>query len=401
MGIPLRWVAISVFLLSSTLSYLDRQLVAALAPTLMNEFHLSNFEFGEIASVFSIVYALTAPAAGLFIDRAGLNAGATISVIAWSLAGAATGLTQSFRGLLACRTMLGIAEAASIPGFGKAGATYLEPRELALGTAFNQIGISLGLAAAPLIVGVLAPRYGWRSAFVACGALGLIWAPLWWFTSKRVPARLAASVTPAAPVADLLRDRRLWGMVFANMFIMTLYTLWTNWTTAYFNQAWRLTQEEANLRYAWLPSIFATLGGFFGGALAFHWIRSGVKAMVARLRISWISAIAALLTTAAIPLMPTPGLATALICASFFWTLCSSTNMYALPIDVFGPGRAAFSVAALTSGYGLMQAFVSPVIGTIVDHFGFPQVCVAVSAMPMVGAWILQSAIHGSLDVTV
>jgi MFS transporter, ACS family, aldohexuronate transporter len=398
--IPLRWIAISVFLLSSTLSYLDRQLVAALAPTLMSEFHLSNFEFGEIASVFSIVYALTAPAAGLFIDRVGLNLGASISVIAWSLAGAATGLTQTFRGLLACRTMLGIAEAAGIPGFGKAGATYLEPRELALGTAFNQIGISLGLFAAPLIVGTLAPRYGWRSAFVACGALGLLWAPLWWFTARRVPARPSASQAPAAPVADLLRDRRLWGMVIANMFIMTLYTLWTNWTTAYFNQAWRLTQEEANLRYAWLPSIFATLGGFFGGALAFRGIRGGAGPITARLRICWISAVAALLATAAIPLTPTPAIATALICMSFFWTLCSSTNMYALPIDVFGPGRAAFSVAALTSGYGLMQAFLSPAIGSIVDHFGFPQVCVAVSAMPLVGVWILHVGISSHADIS-
>ena len=390
--IPLRWLAISVFLLSSTLSYLDRQLVAALAPTLMSEFHLSNFEFGEISSVFSIVYALMAPLAGLFIDRVGLTAGASISVIAWSLSGIATGLTQTFRGLLACRTMLGIAEAAGIPGFGKAGALYLEPRELALGTAFNQIGISLGLGAAPLIVAALAPRYGWRSTFVACGALGFIWAPLWWFTAKRVPSQLAAKAPPPSPIGTLLRDRRLWGMVIANMFIMTLYTLWTNWTTAYFNQAWRLTQEEANLRYAWLPSIFATLGGFFGGALAYQGIRGGVGPLTARLRISLISAVGALLATASIPLMPTPGLATTMICASFFWTLCSSTNMYALPIDVFGAGRAAFSVAALTCGYGLMQALVSPAIGSIVDHFGFRAVCFAVSALPLVGVFILRAA---------
>ena len=88
--------------------------------------------------------------------------------------------------------------------------------------------------------------------------------------------------------------------------------------------------------------------------------------------------------------MPSPALATTMICASFFWTLCSSTNMYALPIDLFGPGRAAFSVAALTSGYGLMQALVSPAIGSIVDHFGFPAVCVAVSALPLAGVCILQ-----------
>ena len=81
----------------------------------MREFHLTNFEFGQITSAFSIVYAVMAPLAGLFIDRLGLNAGIMISMTVWSLAGCATGFTQSFRALLACRTVLGIGEAAGIP----------------------------------------------------------------------------------------------------------------------------------------------------------------------------------------------------------------------------------------------------------------------------------------------
>src|SRR5579862_4552986 len=141
----LRWIAIVVVLFSSTLNYLDRQLLAAAAPALKGEFHLSNQEYGQILSIFSIVYAATAPFAGVFIDRVGLNAGVSIAVLTWSLAGAATGLTHSFRQLLASRTLLGIAEAAGIPCFGKANGIYLEPGELALGSAFNQVGVSLGL----------------------------------------------------------------------------------------------------------------------------------------------------------------------------------------------------------------------------------------------------------------
>jgi ACS family hexuronate transporter-like MFS transporter len=65
----LRWIAVGVFVLSSSLNYLDRQLLAALAPTIKSEFQLSNTQYGEIVSVFSIVYAAMAPAAGWFIDR--------------------------------------------------------------------------------------------------------------------------------------------------------------------------------------------------------------------------------------------------------------------------------------------------------------------------------------------
>ena len=97
-----------------------------------------------------------------------------------------------------------------------------------------------------------------------------------------------------------------------------------------------------------------------------------------------------LLVTAAIPLMPTRSLAAAAVSMSFFWSVCISANLYALPIDLFGPRRAAFGVAVLTFAYGLMQAFFSPVIGRMVDHFGFTAVCVTMSMLPLIGVGILQ-----------
>ena len=386
--IPLRWIAVGVFVLSSSLNYLDRQLLAALAPTVRGEFQLSNEQYGLVISSFSIVYAVVAPAAGWFIDRVGLNLGAGIAVALWSLAGSATAWTRSFSGLLACRTVLGAAEAAGIPAAGKANAAYLEPRELALGTAFNQVGITLGSVAAPLIVVLMQPRYGWRSTFALCGALGFLWIPLWWFTSKRAPP--AREQSPARQGAGyLLRDRRFWGLAIANAFVMTLYALWSNWTTLYFVQERHMTQDQANREFAWIPAVFATAGGFFGGVLSYRWIRAGMNVLGARMRICWISAVI-LLATAAVPLMPHPALAAAAISLSFFWTLAISTNVYALPIDLFGSAHAGLGVAALTSSFGLMTAFLSPWIGSVVDRVGFSPVCVALSIMPLLGVAILR-----------
>ncbi|MGA3186024.1 MAG: MFS transporter [Bryobacteraceae bacterium] len=391
--IPLRWIAIAFFVIASTLNYLDRGLLAALAPTLKTEFHLDNTQYGWFVSAFSMMYAFTAPLAGMFIDRVGLNMGAAIAITAWSCAGATTGLVGSFRGLLASRTALGVAEAAGIPLFGKANAMYLEPQEWALGTATNQIGISVGSALAPLIVAALTPVYGWRSSFVVCGALGLLWVPVWLLVAKRIPAKeIAPAEVGAATMKELLRDRRVWGLALATVFIMSLYQLWMNWTTIYFVHDWNMTAEEANRRFAWMPPVVGTLGGFFGGWLAFRSIRAGTKVVAARLKVSWVSA-GFLLVTAAIPLMPTRGLAAAAVSMSFFWSVCISANLYALPIDLFGPRRAAFGVAVLTFAYGLMQAFASPAIGAMVDHFGFSAfhvVCVTMSVLPLVGVWILQ-----------
>ena len=387
--IPLRWIAVFIFVLSYSLNYLDRQLLAALAPTLRGEFQLSNQQYGLVVSMFAIVYAVVAPAAGWFIDRVGLNLGATVAVALWSLAGAATALTRSFSGLVACRTVLGAAEAAGIPAIGKASSTYLEPQELALGMGFNQVGITLGSVAAPLIVGLMQPRYGWRSTFALCGALGFLWIPLWLFTAKRIPGRAPAKNPALGSAGDLLRDRRFWGLALANAFVMTLYALWSNWTTVYFVQERHMSQADANRQFAWIPAVFATAGGLFGGIIAYRSIRAGKNLLRARLRICWISAVI-LLATAAVPLMPSPALAAAAISLSFFWTLAISANMYALPIDLFGPAHAGLGMAALTTSFGLMTAFLSPWIGGVVDRVGFSPVCVVLAVMPLLGVAVLR-----------
>ena len=67
-----------------------------------------------------------------------------------------------------------------------------------------------------------------------------------------------------------------------------------------------------------------------------------------------------------------------------------STNVYALPIDLFGPAYAGLGVAALTCSFGLMTAFVSPWIGSVVDRVGFAPVCAVLAVMPLFGVGILR-----------
>jgi ACS family hexuronate transporter-like MFS transporter len=391
----LRWIVIGVFVLSSSLNYLDRLLLAALAPTIKTEFHLSNAEYGRIVAVFAMLYALVAPADGWFVDRIGLNLGITAAMVVWSLAGSATGLTSSLRGLMTSRTILGIGEAAGIPCAGKANSLYLESKELAFGTALNQVGITIGSIAAPLMAAGLAPIYGWRYTFVVCGALGFLWIPLWWYTSKRIPPPIHEARAEIVGIGEILRDRRLWGLIIANALVMTLYTLWTNWTTLYFVQARGLTESEANRSFAWIPPVFATLGGFAGGWMAYRAIRKGTQVFAARMRVCWIAAVI-LLATAVVPLAPSPALAAAAISLSFFWCLAISANLYALPIDWYGSGRAGFGVAALTCSFGLMTAAISPAIGAVVDGFGFSPVCIAMAALPLIGIASLQFAARES-----
>jgi ACS family hexuronate transporter-like MFS transporter len=108
------------------------------------------------------------------------------------------------------------------------------------------------------------------------------------------------------------------------------------------------------------------------------------------MRVCWISVLV-LLLTAVIPWMPTAGWALAGICLSFFWCTAMSVNLYTMPLDIYGAGPAAFAVSMLTSAYGVMQAVFSPLIGGMIDRFGFEPVCVLFAILPLAGYGILKA----------
>jgi ACS family hexuronate transporter-like MFS transporter len=383
-----RWLVLAIFVLSSAINYLDRQTLATLAPVLRGEFHLSNAEYGLILTAFSITYAAAAPLAGMLIDRVGLNRGITIAVSLWSCAGIATGLTRGLGGLVGCRAALGAAEAAGIPGAGKAIHQYLRPAERALGNAINQAGISLGLILAPPVATYLAVRAGWRQAFVITGILGWIWIPVWQWASRRAPAAPAPKLDASSGGA-MLRDRRLWAFVAANALSMIGYSLWTNWTTLFLVEVHGLTLVQAAW-YAWIPPVFAAAGGAAGGWLSLRLIDRGVAALGARFRVCLAASILSL-TTAAIPLAPSPAWASAGISLSIFAVSAFSVNMYSMPLDAFGGARAAFAVSILVASYGAVQAIISPAFGRVIDLFGYAPLALTAALMPLAACAVLRA----------
>jgi len=398
---PYRWVVVSVFVLCSAINYLDRQTLATLAPLVRAEFHLSNAQYGLILAVFSIAYAASAPFAGMLIDGIGLNRAVSLAVGVWSCAGICTGFTSGLGGLLGCRGVLGMAEAAGIPGAGKAIYGYLRPAERALGNAWNQAGVSLGLVLAPPVATWMAMRYGWREAFVVTGSLGLLWIPIWNWTAHRAgaSAAVAAGTNEAgrSSIHSLLRSRRLWGLVAANALNMSVYSLWTNWTTLYLVEKHGLALAQANW-YAVAPPLVAALGGFGGGWLSLARMQGGAPAVAARTRVCLIGAVLAL-PTALIPLLPTPGWTAAGISLSILAVSAISVNVYTMPLDIFGGARAGFAISMLVASYGAAQALISPVIGVVVDGHGYGPVCGAAAVLPLAAYAVLKGTrVEGQAD---
>jgi len=379
---------VGVFVISSTLNYLDRNLLNVLAPLIMAELHFNQTSLGWIISAFSVAYAASSLLTGWFLDRAGINRGITAAVGWWSAAAVSTGLVASFGGLALARAALGVGESAGIPAVGKLNGTYLKPEERALGAAVNQIGLSAASLLLPFFIGIAA-AHTWRMPFVVTGCFGFAWIALWLIVSRLIPPPFQAD----RPVIQrssrsILRDRSLLLLVFANVLWMGAYSLWSNWTSLYLIHVHHITLQQS-AKYIWIPPMVSNLGGFFGGWLSLRWMKRNVDPLAARRRAVWVSALGSLVTFL-LPFAPDAGWATAVISISFFFALAGSVNIYALPIDLYGAGQAGLALAALTCGFGILQTVISPVIGFLGDHNLYSQV-IWIATIPLIfSAWVLQ-----------
>jgi ACS family hexuronate transporter-like MFS transporter len=380
------WLPIGVFTAFAVLNMLDRQLLAALAPTIRAEFGLNNTAYGALSSVFSVTTALASPLTGLLLDRIGLTLGACVVIFVWSLAGAATGFTHSLRGLIACRIGLAAGESGGGAAPGIVLAQYMDAGQRGVGAAFLASGTSLGAIAAPLVVAALTPRFGWRAVFVICGVLGLLWIPVWAACARLVPPRFQQGRKQLVPIPGLLTDPRFWGTIAA--YALARQTLWVSWTTLYFVDARHLTMLEANQRFSWYPSVFGATGAFIAGAIALLFIRRGMNGVQARLRTSWLLSPLVFLT-ALVPFIESNSTVAILIGVSFVGSVCIWTSTHLMPIDIYGVGRSAFTYAALEGGFAGVQMFASPAIGAALDRYGYTAVCLMMPWLPMLGLAIL------------
>ena len=395
-----RWFVTSFFLISSALNYLDRLLLSSLAPVLMTEFHLTKVGYGDLLAAFSLTYAIGSPLLGYWMDRAGLTAISTLAVGVWSAAGILTGYVRSAAQLLYCRIALGAGEAGGIPGTGKVYGTYLLVRERALGAGVGQLAISAGSLAAPLLAAWALRRGDWRIAFQIAGALGLLWIAGWFALSRRFPPHLSMPA-PASQSGGslgvsssfstgegthgltLLADARYWRLLAANFLWMSIYTLWPNWTTVLLTTQFPLNAETANRVYAWIPPLGSTLGALLGGALSMLWITRGTPEVRARLRVCWLTAILSLVT-AFVPFAGSPALAVAAISASYCFVAAGSTNLYTIPVDLWGPARAGFAISGFVASFGVTGFVFNPLFGWLIQRSGnFQALCLGVSGLPL------------------
>ena len=218
---------------------------------------------GAVMSAFFLGYVTLQIPAGYLSDRFGGKWVLGLGVLFWSLftlltpASAALGITV----LLACRFLMGVAEAVTWPSIYSLYSRWVHPDRRASAVGLMNSGISGGSVIALICTPWLISVWSWQGAFYLYGLLGVIWFVVWaplarsrpadktdWDTPNAAPATAKAgsatdrndasaqTVYPRLTVRGMLRSRAVWAIAIAHICINWSLYLVLSWFPTFVNR---------------------------------------------------------------------------------------------------------------------------------------------------------------------
>ena len=381
-------------------SYLDRQALAVLAPTITKALDINETEYGYLQSAFSVAYLLFAPPAGRFIDAVGARRGLLASVLVWSAVSAAHALVPGFSTLFFLRILLGAVEAPSFPGAAQTVSRALPPADRNAGFGVLFTGSSLGAMLAPFVVTTIEARLGWRAAMVGTAVVGLIWIPLWLAVTGTPAARAALSSNAHANerggAADfrwrsLLADPAIRRAVIAVVATAPTGAFALLWGSKILVGAHHLGQTDVR-RYLWLPPLVFDAGSLAFGALAT--LRERRAGHERSTRPLYAAATLLALTVALLSLARTPWQTTLVLSFAFAGVGGCYALITAEMLRRVGASRVAAAAGCTAAAQSLAYIVGNPLIGRAADHFhGYNEAAIGLALWTLPGclAWLLHA----------
>ena len=285
--LPGAWLVVALLVPVALLNYLDRQMLAAMKFSVMQDIPDIALEenWGKILALFKWVYAGLSPIGGYLADRFSRRHVIAGSLFVWSAVTWATGQVTSYEQLLMARALMGVSEAFYIPAALAMIADYHLGSTRSRAVGFHQMGIYAGV-----IVGGFSgyvadsSSLGWRWAFDACGIVGVVYAlPL--FLLLRNPPRMDAATKPrhasfGGAVGQLLSN----GSFILLVLYFTLPALagWVvrDWMPAILKAEFGIGQGRAGVSATLYWQVAAIVGALCGGWLADRWMRRSERGRI-------------------------------------------------------------------------------------------------------------------------
>ncbi len=332
----------------NTMNFFDRQVLPAVQEKIRTDWKLSDTELGWLGTAFILLYALVGLPLGRLADRWNRRWLLAAGVALWSVATFAGGFAWGFWSLFVLRLSVGIGEATCAPTSSSLIGDMVSARRRALAMSIFMLGLPLGLALSFFVSGVVAQRYGWRTAFFVAGVPGLLLAVAALFifdpprggtdTRKEEPEGDFSDSSPVGPpssfldvVRRVLRMPTMWLIIISGaLHNFNMYALGT-FVASFLTRYHGVNVEQAGY-VSGLVYGCGALGLFAAGWLGDIAFRRGPSG---RLHVAWI------------------GLALAIPCL-----------LFALSAP---PGRLWLCVLGLLPGCLLLYAYYGTVYATIQD----------------------------------
>jgi ACS family hexuronate transporter-like MFS transporter len=296
--------------LAAVLNYMDRSVMGLLAPTIQKELAISDQQYATVINFFLAAYTISYLASGRLVDKLGVRISMALFVAWWSISNASTGLAQSVRSLSTCRFSLGLGEAGGFTASLKAVSEWFPPSERGIAVGLYSIGSAIGATVAPILVTLIAMRYGWRWVFATSPVLAGFWLILWlwlyrkpmdhpriakeereylWANMERIEAVVPGQELSERELWDrVLRSPYVWQLMIARMLTDPVWYFYQFWMAKYLHTSRGLSQ--AGLSIMWVVFVAADAGFLLGGYHASRMIKHGMIPRASRIRVMGLSA---------------------------------------------------------------------------------------------------------------
>jgi ACS family hexuronate transporter-like MFS transporter len=254
----------------------------------------------------------------------------------------------------------------------RAAAVWFGPENRAKAVGILLCGLSIGSLITPPLAAWVTLRWGWRAAFLAAAAAGLLLLPPWLGVHRRMArpdSGPTARAEPAIRLQPILRSRKFAGFLLARAFTDVVWLFYLFWLPGYFQEV-RGFDLGLTGKLLWIPFLCSDVGALAGAWASSGLVQRGWTVDRSRKTVLLFSAGLGVMGAAA-PFVASPMAALAIVSAVLFGQLSWSSNIHTTITEI-APKQHVAVVYGITGAAGNgLGAVAQPFIGWVVDSFGY------------------------------
>lgn len=183
------WIALGLLLAAYTFSWVDRYIFAILIEPIRVDLGLADWQIGLLTGFgFTLAYSIAGFPLARWADRGSRGGIISLAMGCWSLITVLCGFATNFVGLALARSGVAVCEAGCSPAAHSLISDLFPRHRRALAFAIYGLGIPFGIWLGLALGGLISQAHGWRVAFIALGAPGLMMAVIFRVALREPPS---------------------------------------------------------------------------------------------------------------------------------------------------------------------------------------------------------------------